>query len=134
MTIDDNMDTTEAVTDYCNMEGIECEVANKGQKGLFEIQKRDYDIILLDMAIPEYSGFDILNQLNKQDVKNKWIVILTASNLKMEDFKDYLNVGVREILRKPIGLESLDAVVKRYLRNDSATVNHRNNQSVSISS
>ena len=115
MTIDDNIDTTEAVTDYCNMKGIECEVANKGQKGLFEIQKQDYDIILLDMAIPEYSGFDILNQLKKQNVKQRWIVVLTAYNLEMEDFKEYVDAGVIEILKKPISLDDLDNVVKRHM-------------------
>lgn len=115
LTIDDNTDTTQAVTDYCSMEGIGCKIVNEGQKGLFEIQEGDYDIILLDIAIPEYSGFDILNQLKKQDVKQKWIVILTGYNLKMENFKEYLDVGVIEILKKPIGLDDLDNVVKRHM-------------------
>ena len=115
MTIDDNTDTTQAVTDYCSMEGIVCKIVNEGQKGLFEIQEGDHDIILLDIAIPEYSGFDILNQLKKQHVKQKWIVILTGYNLKMENFKEYLDVGVIEILKKPIGLDDLDNVVKRHM-------------------
>jgi len=114
LTIDDNTDTTQAVTDYCSMEGIVCKIVNEGQKGLFEIQEGDHDIILLDIAIPEYSGFDILNQLKKQHVKQKWIVILTGYNLKMENFKEYLDVGVIEILKKPIGLDCLDSVVKRH--------------------
>ena len=71
------------------MQGLDCEIVNEGRKGLFEIQKRDYDIIFLDIAIPEYSGFDILSQLKKQGVRYKRIVILTALNLTMEDFKDY---------------------------------------------
>ena len=115
LTIDDNTDTTQAVTDYCSMEGIVCKIVNEGQKGLFEIQEGDHDIILLDIAIPEYSGFDILNQLKKQHVKQKWIVILTGYNLKMENFKEYLDVGVIEILKKPIGLDELDNVVKRHM-------------------
>jgi DNA-binding response OmpR family regulator len=115
LTIDDNTDTTQAVADYCSMEGIVCKIVNEGQKGLFEIQEGDYDIILLDIAVPEYSGFDILNQLKKQDVKQKWIVILTGYNLKMENFKEYLDVGVIEILKKPIGLDDLDNVMKRHM-------------------
>ncbi len=117
LTIDDNTDTTQAVTDYCKMQGLDCEMVNEGRKGLFEIQKRDYDIILLDIAIPEYSGFDILSQLKKQGVRYKRIVILTALNLTMEDFKDYTELGVREILKKPIGLDHLDNVVKSHLMN-----------------
>jgi two-component system, OmpR family, response regulator len=125
LTIDDNFDTTQAVTDYCSMEGIVCKIVNEGQKGLFEIQKGDYDIILLDIAIPEYSGFDILNQLKKQDVKQKWIVILTGYNLKIENFKKYLDVGVIEILKKPIGLDDLDNVVKRHMMKASQPIYQR---------
>jgi DNA-binding response OmpR family regulator len=55
--------------------------------------------------------------LKKQDVKQKWIVILTALNLKMEDFIEYLDVGVTEVLKKPIGLDDLDKIVKTYLTN-----------------
>ncbi len=134
LTIDDNTDTTQAVSDYCMFHGIHGKEVNEGQKGLFEIQKGVYDIILLDIAIPEYSGFDILDQLKKQDVKHKWIVILTALNLKMEDFKGYLDVGVIDILKKPIGLESLDEVVKKYLRSVRPTAYHQNTQSMNISS
>ena len=115
LTIDDNIELTQAVTDYGDMQGIDCRIVNEGRKGLFEIQKGDYDIILLDIAIPEYSGFDILNQLKKQHVKQKLIVILTGYNLKMENFKEYLDVGVIEILKKPIGLDDLDNVVKRHM-------------------
>jgi DNA-binding response OmpR family regulator len=134
LTIDDNTDTTQAVSDYCMFHGIHGKEVNEGQKGLFEIQKGVFDIILLDIATPEYSGFDILDQLKKQGVKHKWIVILTAVNLKMEDFKDYLDVGVIDILKKPIGLESLDEVVKKYLRSVRPTASHQNTQSMHISS
>jgi DNA-binding response OmpR family regulator len=116
LTIDDHTDTTGVVTDYCNMEEIYCKEINDGQKGLFEIQKGHYDLILLDIAMPDYTGFDILKQLKKQDVRHENIVILTALDLKMEDFKDYTEVGVREILKKPFGLARFDEVVKGYLK------------------
>ena len=115
LTIDDNVDTTEVVIDYCRTQGIDCKVVNKGQQGLFEIQKREYDLILLDISIPEYTGFDILNQLKKQGVRYKTIVILTACCLNMKDFKEYTEVGVREIVKKPFGLDRLDNVVKSYM-------------------
>ena len=116
LTIDDHADTTGVVTDYCSMEEIYCKEVNDGQKGLFEIQKVHYDLILLDIAMPDYTGFDILKQLKKKGVRHESIVILTALDLKMEDFKDYTEVGVREILKKPFGLDRLDEVVKGYFR------------------
>jgi DNA-binding response OmpR family regulator len=116
LTIDNHTDTTGVVTDYCNMEEIYCKEINNGQEGLFEIQKGHYDLILLDIAMPGYSGFDILKQLKNQGVQHENIVILTASDLRIEDFKDYTEVGVREILKKPFGLDRFDEVVKGYLK------------------
>ena len=49
--------------------------------------------------MPDYSGFNILKQLKKQSVQHKSIVILTGWNVKPEDFDDYLEVGVKEILK-----------------------------------
>ena len=122
LTIDDNTDTTEAITDYCKNNGIDCQVANEGQEGLLAIQNQDYDLILLDIGMPDYCGFDILNQLKKQGVRYKSIVILTAWNLNIESFKDYMELGVREIIKKPIGLDRLDNVVKSHLMNVGITI------------
>lgn len=118
LTIDDNIDITMLVKEYCKKEKIDCKEINDGQKGLFEIQKRHYDLILLDIAMPFYTGFDILRQLKKQGVRDQCIVILTGTNLKIEDIADCMDVGVREILKKPIGLDLLDKVVKSYLTNE----------------
>ncbi|HKU84369.1 MAG TPA: response regulator [Candidatus Nitrosocosmicus sp.] len=117
LTIDDNIDITMLVKEYCKKEKIDCKEINDGQKGLFEIQKRHYDLILLDIAMPFYTGFDILRQLKKQGVRDQCIVILTGTNLKIEDIADCMDVGVREILKKLIGLDLLDKVVKSYLTN-----------------
>ena len=118
LAIDDNIDITRLVAEYCKREKIDCKEINDGQKGLFEIQKRHYDLILLDIAMPFYTGFDILRQLKKQGVRDRCIVILTGTNLKIEDIADCMDVGVREILKKPIGLDLLDKIVKRYLNNE----------------
>ena len=118
LTIDDNVDITLLVAEYCKKEKIDCKEINDGQKGLFEIQKRHYDLILLDIAMPFYTGFDILRQLKKQGVRDQCIVILTGTNLKIEDIADCMDVGIREILKKPIGLDLLDKVVKSYLTNE----------------
>jgi DNA-binding response OmpR family regulator len=110
------------VAEYCKKEKIDCKEVNDGQRGLFEIQKRYYDLILLDVAMPFYTGFDILRQLKKHGVRHKRIVILTGYNLKIEDIADYMDVGVREILKKPIEFDRFDKVVKSYLTNEKRPI------------
>lgn len=112
--MDDNLDILEALSDFCYLQSIECEVASDGLQGLFKIQEKEYDLILLDIEMPDYSGFDILNQLKKQGVLPKDIVVITATGLKINDFDDYYEVGVKEVLSKPIQLSNLDKVITKY--------------------
>ncbi|HKR72537.1 MAG TPA: response regulator [Candidatus Nitrosocosmicus sp.] len=114
MTVDNNVDLLEALSDYCCLESIECDVASNGLQGLFKMQEKEYDLILLDIAMPEYSGVDILHQLKKQGVRNKNIVVITATDLKIKDFDDYYEVGVKEVLSKPTELWMIDKVMTKY--------------------
>lgn len=130
LAIDDSDDTLNAISDYCAFHNIVCEVTSQGLRGLFMIQKKEYDLILLDVAMPGYTGFDILDQLKKQGVYDKNIVVITAARLILKDFTDYIDVGVREILHKPVELDHLNKVIKKYdnsVRNVSPTPLVNNN-------
>jgi DNA-binding response OmpR family regulator len=114
--VDDNESMTEVVKDFFELENIECNSVNDGREALIEIQNNNYDLILLDIAIPEYSGLDILNELKRQCIENKNIVIFTASVFKDEDAEKFLEIGVKEVCLKPISLEKLEAIKQEYLR------------------
>ena len=114
LAIDKSIDILNGISDYCFANDIDCEVTNEGQRGLSLIQERDYEVILLDMLMPYYNGFDILKQLKNNGVRDKNIVVITASDLTVSDFQDYKEVGIRKILNKPFKLSDLDQVIKRY--------------------
>lgn len=114
--IDDNENITDAIKDFFELENIECKSVNNGYDGLLEIKKQHYDLILLDIAIPEFTGFDILKELKKDQIKNNNIVIFTASVFKPEELEEYLDVGIKEILKKPVSLEKLEVLVEKYFK------------------
>lgn len=121
--IDDNVDLTEAVFDYLDMSGIECKVFNNGREGLEEIinQRGKYDLILLDIAMPELSGFDVLARLKNEGgdnglLKEENIVIFTASSVQDSIIHDYVNQGVKEILKKPVSMDELALIIEKYKR------------------
>lgn len=121
--IDDNKDLTEAVCDYLDMSGIECKVFNSGAEGLEEIlkQRGKYDLILLDIAMPELSGFDVLDRLKKGDgvhnvLKKENIVLFTASSVGDSIIDDYVNEGVKEVIKKPVSIDELAQVIEKYKR------------------
>ena len=116
--IDDNESITEAVKDFFEFENIECKTVNEGRIGLSEIENQNFDLILLDIAIPSYTGIDILNELKRQRIAiaNQNIIIFTASVFNPEEINDFLETGVKEVLTKPISLDKLIYIKQKYLK------------------
>jgi DNA-binding response OmpR family regulator len=113
--IDDNENIVEAFKDYYEAEGIDCKAVTNGINGLEEIQKEKYDLVLLDIAIPELNGMDVLKQLDLKSVDEKNIIVITASVLQHDEIKYLKELGVKEILYKPISLEKIEDIKKKYL-------------------
>ena len=67
LVVDDNKDITEAISFYCQSEDINYEIVNEGKKALDIIQREKFDLILLDLAMPEFSGLDVIKWLNKKE-------------------------------------------------------------------
>ena len=114
--IDDNESITEAVKDFFEFENIECRTVNDGQKGLLELENHNFDLILLDIAIPGYTGIDILYELKRKQIENLNIVIFTASVFKSEQINEFCEIGVKEVFTKPISLDKLEYIKQKYLR------------------
>ena len=95
-------------------------VANSGEKGLAYIRnnaKQQPDLILLDIIMPELSGYDVLQQL-KQDPLTQFIpiIFLTAMS-NPEDEKKGLELGAVDYITKPISSPILFARIKTQLQN-----------------
>jgi len=114
--VDDNESITEVVKDFFEFENIECKTINDSQDGLNEIKNSKYDLILLDIAMPNFTGLDILNELKRQKIEHKNIIIFTASVFKSELINEYHEVGVKEVLSKPISIEKMDQIRIKYLK------------------
>jgi DNA-binding response OmpR family regulator len=115
--IDDNEDTTELIKDYLETEDVECKIINRGIVGLEEIQKNDeyYDVILLDLAMPEFSGRDVFNKLKEENLsKSNNVVIFTASSTQNSEIDDMMKGGAKYILRKPSSIDEILDVVTRF--------------------
>jgi two-component system OmpR family response regulator len=101
--VDDNKDITKMLSKYMTIKGHSCHVANDGQSGLNLIENQKFDVILLDIAMPKFSGSDVIDELCKSGkIKNQNIVTLTASTLSGEVELTLKSKGVHSCLKKPI--------------------------------
>ncbi len=112
--IDDNKDVTEAVSDYIESIGDSCTSLNDAKQGLEVIKKegQNYDAIILDLAMPDFSGYDVLESLKNEGLlESNNIILFTASSIPDKDAEA---IGVKTILRKPLSLEELEAAINRF--------------------
>ena len=106
--VDDDIELTKAVETALTSFDHDIQTTNDPRKGLELIKEKNYDLIFLDLAMPDFSGVDIVNYLAKDGtIKEKKIVILTASVVKEEELKNLLDLGVHSVLQKPVEIDAL---------------------------
>jgi DNA-binding response OmpR family regulator len=116
--IDDNKDIADMVRLCLESQDIECKLIGDGRAGLQSIKENNFDVILLDLAIPEFSGFDIFNALKNEGLlESKNVLIFTASSVTDQEVQEMLSSGAKGVLRKPLSIDDLTDAVERYRKN-----------------
>ena len=103
LVIDDNQENIDVVTFFLELNGITCVSETSGKKGLEILRKENFDLVLLDLAIPDFSGIQIFDALkNDGIVSEKNIVIFTASLVDEKEIDRMLREGAKGIVHKPL--------------------------------
>ena len=106
--IDDNEQITKMISSFLDMSNHDCTVVNEGKEGLELIKTKQYDSIVLDLAMPEFDGYEILDTLQKEDKSQlRKIIILTASTVPIETVRKFKELGVSACLQKPVDIDQL---------------------------
>jgi hypothetical protein len=110
--------------------GLEAKIAITGFEVVSLMQNEDFDLVLMDIQMPEKSGIEAAKEIRKlrdPHKKNVPIIALTANALKGEEQK-YMAVGMDDFLTKPFKEGDLYEVIERVLRNDGAFGRNKLNQ------
>jgi len=116
--IDDNEDTLNLLDTLISSKGYNFTHAGNGKEGIKLIEEQNFDAILLDLAMPEFSGIDVIESLKKSNkLKGQKIIIFTASNATDKEIDELLkNEGVSSCIKKPVDIdtfiEEMEDVVK----------------------
>jgi DNA-binding response OmpR family regulator len=96
------------ISSFLDMSNHDCTVVNEGKEGLELIKTKQYDSIVLDLAMPEFDGYEILDTLQKEDPSQlRKIIILTASTVPIETVRNFKELGVSACLQKPVDIDQL---------------------------
>ncbi len=106
--VDDDVELVKAVKSTLSSVGHDVQSTNEPREGLKLIREQNHDLIFLDLSMPEFSGIDIINNLAEDNiVKEKKIVVMTASAVNDDELKNLVNLGVHSVLRKPVDIDTL---------------------------
>lgn len=116
--IEDEIKVSSFISKGLEEEAYEVEVVYNGRDGLDRLTSDRYDIVLLDLMIPEISGLEVLKTIRERGV-NTPVLIITAKNSK-EDVVRGLDTGSDDYLTKPFSFDELLARIRALLRRDAA--------------
>jgi DNA-binding response OmpR family regulator len=112
--VEDELNMVNGLKDNLEFEGYEVDVAMEGKTGLQKVLLKGFDLILLDVMLPEMSGFDICKTARKEGVKTP-IILLTAKGEEIDKVLG-LEFGADDYITKPFSLRELLARIRAIIR------------------
>jgi len=111
--VDDNPVNQKVGTRILARHGARADVAANGLEALEAIARQCYDVVLMDVQMPEMDGFEATRQIRgRQDWTQPWIVAMTAGALE-GDRERCLTAGMDDYVSKPVRVEDLMAALRR---------------------
>ncbi|MBI5302766.1 MAG: response regulator transcription factor [Chloroflexi bacterium] len=113
LVVDDKASARTLVRDYLTAENFRVVTANNGRDALFVARAEKPDLILLDIMMPEMSGYEFLQAYRKE--RNTPVILLTAK-VEESDKVLGLELGADDYVTKPFSMRELTARIRAVLR------------------
>ncbi|MGD2253995.1 MAG: response regulator [Anaerolineales bacterium] len=114
LVVDDDQDTLDLIRLTLTTAGYSVDTVPSGNEALKSISERNYDLILLDVMMPQVSGFDVLRGL--QPITSAPPVIILTARKRREDKAIGLKLGAAGYLVKPVTRGNLLDIIERHLK------------------
>lgn len=110
--VEDEESIAELEKDYLELSGFDVEIANQGDIGLKKALEEDFDLLILDLMLPEIDGFDICKEVRNS--KNIPILLVSAKKDDIDKIHG-LGLGADDYITKPFSPSEMVARVKAHL-------------------
>ena len=126
--LEDDLALNETVVDYFENLGFSITPVYDGNSALDTIYEQSFDLLLLDVNVPDINGFEVLKSIRERDVTTPAIFITSLNS--MSDVEDGYESGCDDYIRKPFALKELKLRVESILKREFF---HANNSKIEIS-
>ncbi|HZS51611.1 MAG TPA: sigma-54 dependent transcriptional regulator [Bryobacterales bacterium] len=103
--VDDDTAIRESLETFLAFEGYQVDLAVDGTSGLLALESKAYDLVLLDLMMPDRSGLDVLKELRQRDVETP-VMVITAYG-SVENAVAAIKLGANDFITKPWNNEKL---------------------------
>lgn len=121
--VDDEQDIAELISDVLKEEGFETTIKNDGYSAIEAIKNTKYDLILLDIMMPNISGIETCNKI--RETVSCPIIFVSAKNQLLDKIVGF-EIGADDYITKPFVIEELVARVKAHIRRDNRAISPTN--------
>jgi len=111
---DDDSRILDSLQELLTLYDFRVDTALGGQNAIDKLASNQYDLLLLDLKMPEVSGHDVMNFMSKNSISTMTIVV--SGETSMDDVSKALRHGAYDYLKKPYIPEQLAATVKNAVR------------------
>lgn len=112
--VEDEYNLADVIKERLEKEKLTVDIVEDGEEGYYYASTNTYDLIILDVMLPNMSGFQVLNKLRTDNINSK-IIMLTARST-IEDKLNGLENGADDYLTKPFHMDELVARVNIQLK------------------
>ena len=117
LVVEDEYSLADVITARLKKEKYEVDFSTDGEDGLYNALSNSYDLIILDIMLPNVNGIEILKKIKEEQIDSK-VIMLTAKS-ELDDKLVGFNNGANDYITKPFHMDELVARVNAQLRNDS---------------
>ncbi len=112
--VDDEADTLAVVKTILEKEGYEVVSAINGSKALKDVKLNNFDLLILDIMMPDMSGWDLFTRISKikSTYKVIFLTVLEISEARLQELKGH---GVKDYITKPFDRDELVKRVKKVI-------------------
>jgi len=120
---EDNPVNQEVISEILKRAGHSVEIAEDGEQAMDALSRNEsFDLVLLDMNMPEISGLDVLKQFRFIDTSAAVPVIILSADALEETIQACLDAGANDYLTKPVSASVLLETIAKYVQDESVSL------------
>ncbi|WP_295006437.1 response regulator [uncultured Dechloromonas sp.] len=128
---EDNPVNQELIKELLEIAGLIVDIAENGREAVTMVQESSYDLVLMDMQMPELDGVEATKQIRALTNVSEIPIIAMTANVMKEDRERCLAAGMNDFIAKPIICDELYALLRKWMKTEivasSKRFHHREN-------